>query len=107
VDAVVDKDLASALLATEIGAEELVILTSTEKVSLNYRKPGQIDLDRLTVAEARKYQDDGHFPPGNMGPKVNAALSFLEAGGKRVVITSAEKLLPAFREETGTLLTPG
>lgn len=107
VDAVVDKDLASALLATEIGAKELVILTATEKVSLNFNKPDQIDLDRMTVAEARQYQADGHFPPGNMGPKVDAALRYLEAGGKRVVITSAEKLRPAFREETGTIITPG
>jgi carbamate kinase len=105
VDAVVDKDLASSLLATEVDADEFIILTATDKVSLNYQKPDQVDLDRLTVGEARKYQDEGHFPPGSMGPKIDSAVRFLEAGGSRVIITSAERLLDAVQGMSGTLMT--
>ncbi|MFH1999503.1 MAG: carbamate kinase [Planctomycetota bacterium] len=105
VDAVVDKDLASAVLGLEIGADELIILTATEKVSLNYRTPNQINLDHLTAEEARKYGNEGHFPPGSMGPKIEAALHFLEAGGSRVIITSANKLLDACHGKAGTVMT--
>lgn len=105
IDAVVDKDLASAVLAEALGAQDLVILTATEKVSLNFNKPDQVDLDRLTVAEARKYGKEGHFPPGSMGPKIEAAIRFLEAGGERVIITAAEKLLDACNGQAGTLIT--
>ena len=106
VDAVVDKDLASSLLATEIGAEELVILTAEEKVFLNFRKPDQKALDMVTVAEMKGYLKDGHFPPGSMGPKIEAAVRFFENGGKSVVITSSEKLKAACRHEAGTIITP-
>ena len=106
IDAVVDKDLASSLLATEIGADAFVILTAEEKVSLHYGQPNQVNLDHLTVAQARKYREDGHFPPGSMGPKIESAIRFLDAGGKSVVITSAEKLLAACRHQAGTLITP-
>jgi carbamate kinase len=105
VDAVVDKDLASSVLATEINADELVILTATEKVYLNYRKPDQKAVDRMTVEEARAYHREGHFPAGSMGPKIDAAARFLEAGGKSVVITSAEHLYEACRHRAGTLMT--
>ncbi|NOY77953.1 MAG: carbamate kinase [Calditrichaeota bacterium] len=102
VDAVIDKDLASAVLAREIGATELVILTAVEKVALNFRKPDQIDLDTLTISEAKRYMAEGQFPPGSMGPKIQAAINFLEDGGERVIITSVEKHPQAMRGETGT-----
>lgn len=106
VDAVVDKDLASEVLAKEIGAQEFIILTSEEKVYLNFTKPDQKKLDRLTVAEARRYLEEGHFPPGSMGPKIEASIKFLEEhGGERVVITSAEKLGEAFHGKAGTIIT--
>jgi carbamate kinase len=106
VDAVVDKDHASAVLAHEIRADDLVILTSEDHVTLNYGKPNQTPLEEITVKEAEKYLEEGHFPPGSMGPKVEAAVEFLKKGGKHVVITSAEKLAPACRYETGTRITP-
>lgn len=102
VDAVIDKDLASAVLAREIGATELYILTAVEKVAINFRKPDQIDLDMLTVSEAKKYLAEGQFPAGSMGPKIQAAVHFLEGGGDLVMITSVEKHTQAMRGETGT-----
>jgi len=105
VDAVVDKVLTSSVLATEINADELVILTATEKVYLNYNKPDQKAVDRMTVDEAKALQDEGHFPPGSMGPKIDAAVRFLESGGKSVVITSADRLHAACRHEAGTLIS--
>lgn len=102
VDAVIDKDLASAVLAREIGASELYILTAVEKVALNYRQPNHVDLDVLTVPDAKKYLAQGQFPTGSMGPKIQAALNFLESGGELVVITSVEKHSQAMRGETGT-----
>lgn len=102
VDAVIDKDLASAVLAREIGATELYILTAVEKVAINYRKPDHIDLDMLTVSEAKKYLAEGQFPAGSMGPKIQAAVHFLEGGGDLVMITSVEKHTQAMKGETGT-----
>ncbi|MFQ5604383.1 MAG: carbamate kinase [bacterium] len=102
VDAVIDKDLAAAALARDIGAEDLYILTAVEKVALNFRKPDEILLDKLTVEEAKKYLAEGQFPMGSMGPKVQAAINFLETGGKLVVISSIEKTREAIHGETGT-----
>ncbi len=102
VDAVIDKDLASAVLAREIGATELYILTAVEKVAINYRKSDQVNLDTLTVSEAKKYLAEGQFPAGSMGPKIQAAVNFLERGGELVMITSVEKHTQAMRGETGT-----
>jgi len=102
VDGVIDKDLASAVLALEIGADELYLLTAVEKVALNYRKPNQVNLDELSVKEARGYMREGHFPPGSMGPKIQAAIDFLEGGGKLVIITSVEKHREAMQGLTGT-----
>ncbi|HDL17938.1 MAG TPA: carbamate kinase [Bacteroidetes bacterium] len=102
VDGVIDKDLASAVLATEIGARELYILTAVEKVYLNYAKPNQKALDRITVAEAKKYLAAGQFPAGSMGPKIEAAIRFLESGGEIVMITSIEKHVDAMKGLTGT-----
>ncbi|MCP4763543.1 MAG: carbamate kinase [archaeon] len=102
VEAVIDKDLASALLAEEIDADILLIATDVDKVSLNYQKPDQIDLDVLTIKDAKKYMKEGQFPPGSMLPKVQAAINFLEYGGERAIITSTDKIEAALRGKAGT-----
>ena len=101
VEAVIDKDLAAEKLATLIGAEELVSITPVEQVSLNFGKPDQKNIKRMTKAEARRYLEEGHFPPGSMGPKVEAAIKFLEDGGKRAIITSAQQAYRALRRRDG------
>lgn len=104
VDAVIDKDLASAVLAKEINANILVILTAVEKVYINFNKPNQKALDKITVKEAKNYLEEGHFAPGSMKPKIQAAINFIEAGGKKVVITSTDKLVDALNGKTGTTI---
>ncbi len=106
VDAVIDKDRASAILGKEISADELYILTSVDKVALNFGKPGQQFLDVIAVKEARNYMAAGHFPKGNMGPKIEAAIEFLESGGKKVVISSVDKMSEAIAGRTGTEIIP-
>ncbi len=105
VAAVIDKDRASARLALDLKADMLVILTAVDKVSINYRQPDQKDLDRMTVAEARKYITQGHFAPGSMLPKVESCISFVEATGAQALITSLEKAREALQGKTGTLIT--
>ncbi len=105
LDAVIDKDLASALLGNCIGADELMILTGVEKVAINFGKPNQLFLDKVTIGEAKKYLAEGQFPAGSMGPKIQAAINFLEEGGKRVVITSINKSEDAVYGRTGTVVT--
>lgn len=100
VDAVIDKDRASAILARDIGAELLLILTEVEKVALDFGTVFQKDLDKLTVEQAKKYLAEGHFPPGSMGPKIEAAIQFLESGGKEVIITSIPKAFEAVKKRT-------
>jgi carbamate kinase len=103
VDAVIDKDRASAVLARDIGAELLLILTEVEKVALNYGTLLQQNLDRLTVEEAKNHLAEGHFPPGSMGPKIEAAIQFLESGGKEVIVTSIPKAYEAVKKrDAGT-----
>ncbi|MEE4311067.1 MAG: carbamate kinase [candidate division KSB1 bacterium] len=102
VDAVVDKDRAAAILAKDIDAHELYILTGVDKVSLNYKTPDQVDLDEITLAEAKQYLSEGHFPPGSMGPKMEACIHFLEQGGDLVVISSVERMVDAIKGATGT-----
>ncbi|MFZ0388966.1 MAG: carbamate kinase [Calditrichia bacterium] len=106
IDAVIDKDLASAVLARDVGAEELMILTAVDKVALNFKRPDQVDLDQLRVAEAKEYLSAGQFPSGSMGPKIQAAINFLESGGERVVITSIEKSVEAAAGNAGTVIIP-
>ncbi|MGB5931917.1 MAG: carbamate kinase [Anaerolineae bacterium] len=106
VEAVIDKDYASGLLATGIKADLFLISTAVEKVALNYGKPNQVDLDRMTLSEAKNYLQEGHFPPGSMEPKIKAVIKFLEEGGKEALITSPENLARALRGETGTRITP-
>ncbi|MCM3711404.1 carbamate kinase [Sporosarcina luteola] len=104
-DAVIDKDFASALLAAEINADYLFILTGVEQVAINFGTPQQENLFEMTVEEALRYMDEGHFPKGSMGPKIEAAIMFLEKGGKNVVITSMDKLQDALEGKTGTRVT--
>lgn len=105
VDAVIDKDLASAVLAKEINAEKFIILTSVDKVSIGFGTENQKDLSSITISEAKKYLADGEFPAGSMGPKIQAAVNFLEQGGKEVLITSIDKAAKAVKGEDGTLMT--
>jgi len=102
VDAVVDKDRASAVLAHDIDAQTLLFLTDVDRVYLNYNKPGQQALTKISVAEANKYLDEGQFPSGSMGPKIEAAVSFLVCGGKEVIITSLDKAKQAILGNAGT-----
>lgn len=105
VAAVIDKDRASARLALDLKADMLVILTAVEKVSVNFRKPDQRDLSEMTLEEAKRYIEEGHFAPGSMLPKVESCISYLEAypNGK-ALITSLEKAKDALRGETGTII---
>lgn len=102
VEAVIDKDIASALLALELNADILIILTGVDRVKVNYRKPDEKSIDRMTSDEAKQYLAEGQFPPGSMGPKIQAAIYYLESGGSEVLITDFPKLIPAMRGETGT-----
>ena len=106
LDAVIDKDAASAVMARDIGAEELMILTGVEKVALNFGKPNQRLIDKMKISEAKKYMQEGHFPAGSMGPKIEASINFLEKGGEKVIITSIEKSLQAVKGKAGTTIFP-
>jgi carbamate kinase len=106
IDGVVDKDLASAVLAHDIGAQTLAILTGVDYVYLNFNKPDQKRLERITLSEAKRYLKEGHFPPGSMGPKIEAAIKFLESGGREVIITSLANAKRAFFEDFGTKIFP-
>ncbi len=106
VEAVIDKDRASAVLAREIAAELLLFLTAVEYVYLHYRQPAQRPLTSVTAAEAEKFRQEGHFAPGSMGPKIEAALDFLSQGGQRVLITRPESLAAALEGRTGTHIFP-
>ena len=92
IDAVIDKDLASSLLAVHIHADKLFILTDVPKVCINYNTPEEKALDRMTIAEAKKYLEEGQFAEGSMAPKIRAAISFVEGSGKDAIITSTDKL---------------
>lgn len=105
VDAVIDKDRASALLANLIGADELLILTGVDKVAVNYKKPDQISFDHMTVAQCDAYMAQGQFPKGSMGPKIEAACDFLRRGGEKVIITSMENASAAVDGKAGTVIT--
>ncbi len=103
--AVIDKDYASALLARSIGADLLLISTAVEKVALNFNRPEERWLDRLTVTEARRYLAEGHFGKGSMAPKIEASISFLETGGGAALITNPENIERAMAGKTGTRIT--
>lgn len=107
IDAVIDKDLASAVIGNEIGAGILSILTSVDKVALNFGQPDQVDLDELTVSELKEHIKAGQFPAGSMGPKIQAAISFIENGGDLVTITSFANAAQAVLGKAGTRIIPG
>ena len=102
VEAVIDKDFASALLASNIGADLFLISTAIEKIALNFGKPDQIWLDLVTLAEAKQYLSEGHFAKGSMEPKVQAIINYLEKGGKEAIVTTPENIGRALKNETGT-----
>ena len=105
VDVVVDKDLASSILARDIKANCLMMLTGVEQVFLNFKQPNERALKALTVKEAQRYLKEGHFPPGSMGPKIQAAINFLNWGGEVAIITSIDKVKEALEGITGTKIT--
>jgi len=102
IDAVIDKDRVASLLARSLHAELLLFSTDIERVALRYGRPNQVFLDRLSLEDAKRYLCQGEFPRGNMGPKIEAAIEFLEAGGRRVVITCPESIAGAMLGERGT-----
>ncbi|MFW9874092.1 MAG: carbamate kinase [Candidatus Thorarchaeota archaeon] len=102
VEAVIDKDLASAKLAEQIEADILLIATDVEKVFLNYGTPNQQELKKLGISEAKRYLEEGHFPAGSMGPKIQAVINFLESGGESAIITSINKIIDALDGKAGT-----
>jgi carbamate kinase len=106
VDAVVDKDHASAVLAHDIDAQTLLFLTDVDNAYINYKKTDQQALKDITAKEAKHYLNEGHFPPGNMGPKIEAAISFLTSGGQEVIITSLDKARQAILGDAGTKIVP-
>ena len=106
VAAVIDKDYAAELLAEQVNADLLMILTEVEKVAIHWGTPQQQDLDRMSVAEAARYVDEGHFAAGSMLPKVQAAMKFVRADpGKKAIITSLDKAIDALQGKTGTAIT--
>ena len=106
VDAVIDKDRASALLARSLHADLLLFSTAVDRVALHFNRPDEVRLDQLTSEEAQRYLEDGEFPAGSMGPKIEAALDYLRAGGRRVVITSPDRLAAAVMGDGGTEILP-
>ena len=106
IEAVIDKDRASSLLARELNADMFIILTGVEKVYLNFNKPDQIPLDRISSREAERFLKEGHFPPGSMGPKIESAIDFVRETGKECLITDMKKLKEALEGKTGTRIVP-
>ncbi len=106
VEAVIDKDYAASVIARDLRADLFLITTAVEKVALNFGKPDQQLLDTVTLAQAKEYLAQGHFHKGSMGPKVQAVIWYLEAGGKEALITSPEHIARALRGETGTRFIP-
>jgi len=105
LEAVIDKDLASERLAESIHADLLMILTNVEKVYLNYKKPNEKGLDKIKLKDLKKYYEEGQFPVGSMGPKILAAIRFLESGGEKVIISHVDKGWEALNEKIGTHIT--
>ena len=106
IAAVIDKDYAAELLAENVNADILMILTEVEKVSLNFNKPEQKELSKMTLDEASGYIDEGHFPAGSMLPKIEAAMKFVRAyPDKKAIITSLDKAVDALKGETGTVIS--
>jgi len=105
VEAVIDKDRASSLLASELKAQQFIISTDVENVCVNYKKPNQAILSGIADKDLRQYLEQGHFQEGSMRPKIEAALQFLDQGGERVIITNPEHILAAMDGQTGTIIS--
>jgi len=105
-DAVIDKDKASGLLARQLGADVLIFSTSVDKVALNFNTPEQVDIEHMTTQECRRYLEAGHFAPGSMRPKIEAALDFLATGGKKVIVTQPHHIDSALTGIYGTHIRP-
>ncbi len=105
VSAVIDKDYAAERLASLIGADSLILITPVDRVSIFYGTSKQKDLGRISLEEAKGYYEEGHFPPGSMGPKIEAAIKFISSGGQRTIITSIEGLDSAIKDQGGTVIT--
>jgi carbamate kinase len=106
VEAVIDKDYTASLIASDLKADLFVILTGVDQVSINFGKPDQKAIRAMDVAQARMHQADGQFPEGSMGPKIRAAIEFVETTGREVLITSSARLLEAVRGKAGTRIIP-
>lgn len=105
VDAVIDKDRAGEVLAEEVGADVLMILTDVDCVKLDYGKPSERAIGAMTASQAKKYSEEGHFLPGSMGPKVEACITFVEHGGKKAIITSLSRAADALEGKAGTTIS--
>jgi carbamate kinase len=105
LEAIIDKDKASSLLARNIGARTLIISTSVDEIYLNFGEKNQKAIRDVSLPEIKKYLKEGHFKPGSMKPKIEATIEFLEGGGEKAIITSPENLLKAFEGEAGTTIT--
>ena len=105
-DAVIDKDAASSLLACQLGASVLIFSTGVDRAARHFNTPEQLDIDRMTATECRQYLEEGHFLRGSMRPKIESALTFLDAGGEKVIITQPENLEDALRGSCGTHIVP-
>ena len=106
IEAVIDKDYASAKLASDLDADLFIILTGVHRVAIDFGKPTQRELERMTVAEAEQYMSEGQFPPGSMGPKIDSALQFVRTAKKQVLITDVEVLREALEGKNGTVIVP-
>ncbi len=106
VEAVIDKDRSSALLAKELNVDAFIISTDTDRVYINYKKPDQKGIDKASVEEMELYYKEGHFPAGSMGPKIESVIKFLKSGGKKAIITSNENIIDALNGNAGTLIVP-
>lgn len=102
VSGVIDKDLTSALMANVMGIPVMMLLTAVHKVAIHFGTDDQQELDTVSLRELRRYQKEGHFPEGSMGPKVDAAIRFLEGGGQRVIVAHIDDAMAALRGDTGT-----
>ena len=105
VEAVIDKDLGSAVMASGLGADTLIISTAVDAVYLNFGQEDQMPLSRVSLPEIKRYLGEGHFKPGSMKPKIEAIINFIENGGEKAIITSPENLLSAFKGKAGTTIT--
>ena len=106
LDGVIDKDLAAGVLAKDIGAGLLLIVTDVDRVHLNHGTPEEKEIETMNISDARDYLESGHFPSGSMGPKIEAAVQFLESGGKEVIITSMRLARKSLDGGAGTKIVP-